>query len=126
MLRTMILSTLLSVATLGVVAGTPSVASAHPFGGYGRGYGGYGRGYGGYNNYSGYGGYYGNGGHDAYPHWHNTATPYGNYSYYGTGLHDYLPHSHAYSPYGITSYSSTPWRYTESYAPSYPSYYGGW
>lgn len=78
---------------------------------------------------------YGVGRHDLRPHWHRTDTPFGSVHWYGTGRHDYLPHHHRVTPYGVRSYSYTPFgpttsyhrpRYHGGYYGGYGSYYGGY
>lgn len=70
--------------------------------------------------------YYGRGGHDVYPHWHRSYTPYGSYSWYGRGRHDYRPHGHTVTPYSYRGHHYTPYGYTESIYPRYPYYYSPW
>ena len=76
--------------------------------------------------YGGFGGYYGRGGHDVFPHWHRSVTPFGSYYWYGRGAHDYRPHHHVITPYSYRGYSYGPWGYTESIYPRYPYYYAPW
>jgi hypothetical protein len=112
MLRSLMLSAVLGLSSVGLVAVTPSDVDARPH----------------YHarHYRNYARYYGFGGHDAVPHWHRTYTPFGSLTWYGRGAHDYRPHLHTYGAYGYRGYSPTPFGPTVNYYPPYPYYYAPW
>jgi len=140
-MRSLLAAAVVAVASLGLVAWTPSQAHASklsellhrlfdppyyaPPGGY------YDPGYPPEEEYYDpgyvpYGGYYGRGGHDEVPHWHRSVSPYGETYWYGRGPHDDLPHEHRYGPDSYRGRVYTPWGYTDSYYPRYPYRYAPW